>query len=162
AWRWAVKHGAVDELSQSTQTLFDFVDYQGGLEDALALLREAAAMPATQASAGLQAAFGGPMAHIEHRLDRHAAAEATALRALGAARAARDYGAQALCMNVLGSCALRLGRPADARRLFALARRRATASGNPNHVAALLDNLALAEKALGRYDDALRMSLESL
>ncbi|HTT11028.1 MAG TPA: tetratricopeptide repeat protein [Burkholderiaceae bacterium] len=162
AWRWAVRNEAVDELSRSTQTLFDFVDHQGGLEDALELLREAAVLPPTQASAALQATFGSVIAHIEYRLDRHATAGATALQALGAARAARDYGAQALSLNVLGSCALRLGRPADARRLFARALRRAVAAGNPHQVAALLDNLALAEKALGRYDESLRLSLQSL
>jgi tetratricopeptide (TPR) repeat protein len=119
-------------------------------------------MPAALADPAMVATFGGAIAHIEYRLDRHADAEVTASRALAAARAARNHGAQAVCLNVLGSCALRLGRPADAGRFFALARRRALASANPKHTAALLDNQALAEKALGRYDEALRLSLQSL
>ena len=162
AWRWAVKHDAVDELATSTPTLVDFVDYHGGLEDALLLLREAAAMPAAQANPALRALLGGSIAHIEHRLDRYAEAEASALRALETASAAHDVAAQELCMNVLGACSLRLGRPADARRHFAHALRRAIVGGDPHRVAALLDNLSLAEKAMGRYDEALRLSLQSL
>ena len=162
AWRWAVRNGAVEALKNSTSTLSEFVDHRGRLEDALELLRDAAALPAAQDDPAVMARFAGAIAHIQYRLDRHADAEATALGALSAARVGRDRDAQALAFNVLGSSTLRRGRPADAKRFFAFARRRAVASGNRSHVAALLDNQALAEKALGHYDEALRLSLQSL
>ena len=58
-------------------------------------------------------------AHIEYRLDRYADAEATALRALAAAaRRAQSRRRASLCLNVLGTCALRGGRYAEARQHF--------------------------------------------
>ncbi|HEU0204687.1 MAG TPA: tetratricopeptide repeat protein, partial [Burkholderiaceae bacterium] len=47
-------------------------------------------------------------------------------------------------------------------RLFMQARRHALAGGDLRKAAGMLDNQALAEKQLGHYDEALRLSLESL
>jgi tetratricopeptide (TPR) repeat protein len=49
-----------------------------------------------------------------------------------------------------------------AKRFFQQAGRRALAMADLRTAAAMLDNEALVEKALGHYDDALRLSLESL
>src|SRR6202007_70513 len=50
----------------------------------------------------------------------------------------------------------------DAKRFFRSALEHAPASVDPHNAAAMLDNLALVEKAMGRYDESLRLSLQSL
>ena len=77
--------------------------------------------------------------------------------ALDAARAARDHSAQALCLNVLGSCCLRLGRYADAGRHFRQGLKLAHARKEAHNTAATLDHVALVEKWMGHYDEALRL-----
>ena len=51
---------------------------------------------------------------------------------------------------------------ASAKRYFKQALQQAPASIDPHNAAAMLDNLALVEKAMGRYGEALRLSLQSL
>jgi tetratricopeptide (TPR) repeat protein len=63
---------------------------------------------------------------------------------------------------VLGSCALRVEQHDAARRHFRRALRLAQLTGDAHSAAALLGNLALVEKAAGRYDETLRLSLLSL
>jgi predicted ATPase/DNA-binding SARP family transcriptional activator len=162
AWRWAVAHGGPDALLRSTPTLLHFCDHRGRLEDGLSLLRDAIGAEAVEAHASLRARLLAAAAHLEYRLDRYADAEATATRALAAARSRRDHDAKLQSLKVLGGCSLRLGRHADAKRFFGQALAQAPASVDPSNAAAMLDNLALVEKATGNYDEALRLSLRSL
>ena len=162
AWRWSVAHGAPEPLGKSATTLLHFCDYRGGMPEVLELLRGAIATPAVEAVPALHALLLSEAAHLEYRLDRYAQAEATATRALAASRVTRDLDTRLQCLKVLGGCCLRLGRHAEAKRHFEQVLRLAPASVDPHSAAAMLDNLALVEKASGRYDEALRLSVESL
>src|SRR6185436_8326178 len=53
-------------------------------------------------------------------------------------------------------------RPEDARRYFRQALKIAPESTDPNNAAAMLGNLALVEKSLGNFPEALRLSHRSL
>jgi predicted ATPase/DNA-binding SARP family transcriptional activator/Tfp pilus assembly protein PilF len=162
AWQAAVGRGDAEALARSATTLLHFCDHRGRQQEYLALVREALGSPAVAAAASPHAMLMAQAAHLEYRLDRYAEAEASATRALAAARAARDDEARLQCLKVLGGCCLRQGRPADAKRHFEQALRVAPATVDPHNAAKMLDNLALVEKSMGRYDAALKLSLESL
>ena len=162
AWQWAVAHGAADLLRRSEPALLSYCDHRLRNEDALALTRDALASAGVRADPACEAYLSVRTAHIEYRLDRYADAEATALRALPRVRAVRDRVAEILCVSVLGSCCLRRGRYAEAREHYRHVLQLATAYGDPSHVATAQDHVGLAEKALGNFDEALRMSLQSL
>ncbi|MCC6194927.1 MAG: tetratricopeptide repeat protein [Burkholderiales bacterium] len=162
AWLWAADHDAADLLRQSESGLLNYCDHRLRNEEALALTRAALASAGVRADPKTEAHLLARGAHIEYRLDRYAEAEATALRALPLLQAARNRVAEILCLNVLGSCCLRGGRYAQARQHYRHALQLALASGDPTHVAAAQDHVGLAEKALGNFDEALRLSLQSL
>ena len=162
AWRWSIQHGAADALAGGAPALFHFCDHRSRFEEGLALLGEARAAAAARERPALAALLAAAMAHLEYRLDRYAAAEAGANEALALAREAGDHPALAQCLQVLGSCALRLGRYADASRLSARARQHALSAADPRKAAANLYNQSLAEKSMGHYDEALRLSLQAL
>jgi predicted ATPase/DNA-binding SARP family transcriptional activator/Tfp pilus assembly protein PilF len=162
AWAATLRHGTVESLGRCAVTLLHYCDHRGRFEEGLALMR-----------AGLETAgpdatpiFGAPLfaaaAHLAYRLDRYAEAEADARRGLAASRPARDPQARLQCYKVLGSCALRVEAHDAARRHFRRALRLAQAAGDAHNTAALLGNLALVEKAAGRYAETLRLSLLSL
>jgi tetratricopeptide (TPR) repeat protein len=81
---------------------------------------------------------------------------------LKATRRSRDYATRRQALNVVATCALQLGRLDDARRYF----KQTLDSGSPedqaHRTAVTLDHLALVEKRLGNYAEALRLSLQSL
>ena len=63
---------------------------------------------------------------------------------------------------MFGTCAMRLGRLTEAKRYFTK-RLKLASLGEQAHAAAVtLDHLALIEKQLGHYTEALRLSLQSL
>ncbi|HEU0199718.1 MAG TPA: BTAD domain-containing putative transcriptional regulator, partial [Burkholderiaceae bacterium] len=162
AWRWAGAHQAAAALAQSLHTVLQFCDHRSRFEEGLSLLSEALDAAASRADVTLEARLSAAVAHLQYRLDRYADAAATATQALELAHAAGSHPAQAQCFQVLGACALRRGQHAEAKRLFMQARRHALAGGDLRKAAGMLDNQALAEKQLGHYDEALRLSLESL
>jgi predicted ATPase/DNA-binding SARP family transcriptional activator/Tfp pilus assembly protein PilF len=162
AWHWAVAHGAVEMLVRCMPAIFDYCDHRCRFEEALQLVQAALESPSDRKDATLEARLIARAAHLEYRLDRYAAAEATALRALDVARAARDSSAGGLALNVLGSCCLRVGRYEDALRHYRKSLQQASARGEVHNAAVALDHVALVLKWLGRYDEALPMSLESL
>jgi predicted ATPase/DNA-binding SARP family transcriptional activator len=162
AWRWTVAHGDVDALGDAATTLLHFCDHRGRLQEGLALLQEAVDAPAVQSRPALHMLLMAEAAHLAYRLDRYADAEAMARRALAACKLPRDHAASLQCHKVLGGCGLRLGRPLESKRHFEQALKLAPASVDPRNAAAMLDNIALVEKASGRYDEALKLSLESL
>lgn len=161
AWRWSVAHQATDALTKSTPTLLHFSDHLGCFEEGLSFLRDTLESQCAQTDPKLAALLLAAAAHLEYRLDRYGDAQATAARALAASRPG-DHDTQLQCLKVLGSCSLRLGQHADARRYFRQALQQATASVDPHNAAAMLDNLALVEKAMGHYAEALRLSIRSL
>ena len=162
AWRWAITKGASDALAKSVATLVALCDHRSRFEECLSLLRDALESESAHAIPNLQSLLLGSTAHIQYRLDHYTEAEATATRGLAVARAAHDNRAQAHCFQVLGACCLRLGRLNEAKRFFIQARRHALMDSDLRKAAGMLDNQSLAEKAMGHYDEALRLSLESL
>ncbi|HXZ48711.1 MAG TPA: tetratricopeptide repeat protein [Usitatibacter sp.] len=162
AWRWSVAHEQGEALARSAPALLHYCDHRSRPEEGLALFREAADSPRLGAEPKTGALMLASAAHLEYRLDRYTVAESDAARALAMARAARDPDATFQCLNVLGSCCLRLGRQRDATRFFKQALQQARANTDPHKAAAMLDNLALVEKATGRRAEALALSVESL
>ena len=84
-----------------------------------------------------------------------------ATQALALVRTARDDDVQALCLQVLGVCALRLGRLAEAKRHFERAQQHALAASSPRKAAAMLHNLAVVERAMGHTDEAIVLFLDA-
>ena len=162
AWHWSIAHKQADALARSTVTLLNYCDHRGRFEEGLMLFRAAIESPLAQADANLHALLLSKASHLEYRLDRYVDAEATASRALAATRSGGDRATKMQALNVLATCALRRGRLDDARRYFKQALETASPETQPRWAAATLDHLALVEKALGNYDEALRLSLQSL
>jgi len=161
AWRWSVVHQSTDALIKSTPTLLHFSDHIGCFEEGLSFLRNTLESDSAQTDPKLAALLLAAAAHLEYRLDRYNDAEATAERALAAVRP-DDHETKLQCYKVLGSCCLRLGRNADAKRYFKQALKQVSESIDPRNAAAMLDNLALVEKTMGDYAEALRLSIRSL
>ena len=162
AWLWSAAHGANDALANSALTLLYFCDHRGRFEDGLSLLRKVIDEPAVRADKVLETLLLSVTAHFEFRLDRCAESEATASRALAASRGRDNHDAKLLCLKVLGSCCVRLGKYADAKRFFRRALEVAPESTHPHNAAAMYSNLAVIERRLGRRDEALHLLRESL
>jgi predicted ATPase/Tfp pilus assembly protein PilF len=160
AWRWAAAHPPREALAAAVLPLLGFCDHRFRLEEGLALMGEAIGLLAG-AEPKLEALLLAAAAHLQYRLDRYAEGEATALRALAMEGAGSDA-ARLQCHKVLGGCYLRLGRYADAKTHFEAALRTRPPAIDPHNAAGMLDNLALVEKQLGRYDESLRLSRQSL
>jgi DNA-binding SARP family transcriptional activator/tetratricopeptide (TPR) repeat protein len=162
AWAWSIAEAQADALRLSSNTLLEYCDHRGRSEDGLALLRAAIESPVAKADGKLDALLLSKASHLEYRLGRYVEAEAMALRALEATRKSRDRATKLQSLNVLGTCALQLGRWDDARRYFKQALEAAAPEGQANALAGTLDHLALVEKHIGNYAEALRLSLQSL
>lgn len=162
AWRWAVGHREAQLLMRSTFTLLNFSDHRGRCEEGLAMLHEAIEKLPAGVDERFEPLLLSAMAQLEYRLDRYANAEATAGRALALAAATRDDDARLQCLKTLGAACLRQSRHIDARLHYQQALKLAPASTHPRNAAAMLDNLALIEKSLGRWDEARRMSMQAL
>lgn len=161
AWRWSVAHGETGALTKSVPTMLRFFDLRSRRTEGLRLLHDALESQSGPADPTLVPLLLGSIAHLEYRLDRYADAEASASRALAASRH-DEHDTKLQCFKVLGSCCLRLGRHADAKRFFRKALQEAQASIDPSDVAAMLDNLALVEKVTGHYAEAQRLAVQSL
>lgn len=161
AWQWSVSSTKVGMLGQSAVPLLDYCDFRGRFQEGLKLLQQALRSPAVQADAPLHARLLSKAAHLEYRLDRYADAEASASRALAASQRSADRLTRTQALNVLGTCAFRLGRLDEAQRHF---QRVLTGlpGDEPRWRAGALAHLALIEKAQDRYDEALRLTLQSL
>jgi predicted ATPase/DNA-binding SARP family transcriptional activator len=186
AWDWGAMHGLATELLRSLPTLRHYFEHRARFEEGLALWRQAAETPLAAADGVLRARLLGQCALMEMRLARYPDAQATAALALEAAhhaareqpreqadwradrRTARNAPAQAdrdACYQALAvqaGCALLAGRPAEARERYLQALELARLRSNASDIASTLDNLALCEKRLGHYDEALGMTLEAL
>ena len=161
AWAWSVAHEETEALAKSALTLLFFCDHRGRFEEGLSVFRNALESPSAQSDPRLAPMLLCAAASLEYRLDRYGDAEATAVRALTTTRPV-DNDTKFRCFNVLGSCCLRLERHADANRFFKKALQQAQVNSDPHNAAAMLDNLALVESALGHRDEAQRLSIQSL
>ena len=162
AWRWAIQHGAGDDLGHAAFGLVSYCDHRGRRAEGLALLREAIAGSDDAGAGGAAPAILVATAHLEYRLDRYAEAEALATLALAGGRRVGDAHTQQLSATVLGACALRLGRVDDAQRWLEAALRVAKRAGDATHIAGTLDNLGMIEKSRGRLDAAIALYQQAL
>ena len=159
---WVVDHGSAETVWGIASTLQLYFDHRGRFEAGLALLRKALDASSVQADQAAQARLLAEVAQFHYRLDRYADAQAMAGRSLSLAGRAASRAVRIRARNVLGACALRLERLTDAREHFQQVLSLATADDRQHAVAAALDHLALVEKRLGRFDEALALSLKSL
>jgi tetratricopeptide (TPR) repeat protein len=162
AWQWAVGHGHTQWMMASAFTLLQFADHRGRAEEALRMLRFAADSRPADADPRFEPLLLSAAAQLEYRLDRYAQAEATAGRALEGAADTSDHDTRLQCLKTLGAACLRLGKLIDARLYYQQALTLAPAAAYPRNAAAMLDNLALIEKAMGRWPQAQRMSQQAL
>lgn len=162
AWQFSIDHGQAEALMHSVPTLLNHFEHRARFEEGLALLRQAIESRLGQADGGLRALLLSQAALMEMRLARYAEAEATASLALAATRSAQPREAKYQALAVQGGCALSTGRPAEARSAYQQALALAQSGARVHDIAATLDNLALCEKRLGRYEEALRLTLEAL
>jgi predicted ATPase/DNA-binding SARP family transcriptional activator len=160
AWRRAVVDGDAAAVRSTGGVLHQYLDNRGRYGEGLTLMRQAIDAPPLRADATLQAWLLACAAHFEYRLDRYAAAQTLATRALAVESA--DLGTQERAHGVIGTSALRQGRHAEAlarfERVFALAEE----GGDGVAAAGALDHQALAQKYLGRYDTALALTHDAL
>lgn len=157
AWQWAARGAMNDALMRSALPLLHFCDHRLRLAEGLGLLREALDSAAVREDARLRALLLASAAHMEYRLDRYGEAQANARRALASAPSS-DHATRLLGLKVLGGCALWLGELEEARGHY----REALREADPPSAAGVLDNLALVEKSMGRYAEALKLSRRSL
>jgi tetratricopeptide (TPR) repeat protein len=162
AWTWSVARGERELLLGGVEPLLGYCDHRGRSAQGLELVRQALDSPAVQADRRLHAHLLGAAAQLHFRLDRYAEAEADASRALAAIGRGRDIVVRMRALNVLGTCALRLGRLDEARRCFRQVLELAPASADPHDLVDACDHLALVEKQRGHYAEAKRLSLKAL
>jgi len=162
AWCWAAAHGPAAHLGGAALAWMAYCDHRGRWREGLGLLEEALAGASAAADARAAAALGAAAAHLEHRLDRYAEAEARAHRCLEPARRAGDTATEIQCTKVLAATCLRLGRLPEARRWYQRTLKRAEETADALTATGTLDNLSLVERQLGRLDDALDLSRRAL
>lgn len=162
AWTLAAANGLAAEMLRSLPALRHYFEHRARFQDGLALWQQAAETPLAAEDHLLRARLLGQCALMEMRLARYQEAHATAARALDAAQATDDRDARYQARAVQAGCALFGGRPAEAREAYLQALELARARANASDIASTLDNLALCEKRLGHYDEALGLTLEAL
>jgi tetratricopeptide (TPR) repeat protein len=164
AWRWAADQRPDGTLARSVHALIHYCDHRSRWAEVLAIVRAALAVPAVSADAPTAAVLLGRAAHLEYRLDRFAEAIDTANRCLARldAAARADADVRARCLNVLGTCHLRLGRADEAQHHFEKVLELTADCADPGLHPTALSGLALVRKTQGDYDDALRLSLEAM
>ena len=109
--------GQGEALTLSLPTLLNYFEHRARFDEGLALLRQAIESPLA-ADRPLPALLLSQAALMEVRLARYAEAEATASRALAAARGGRRARRKYQALAVLGGCALFTGRPAEGREAY--------------------------------------------
>jgi predicted ATPase/DNA-binding SARP family transcriptional activator len=161
AWMVSIALGDGEALARGAPTLLNFVEHRARFEDGLALWRQATDAPL--ASSGLRALLQAQTALIEMRLARFDDAQASAARALEATtRAESDRDTRYQALSVLAGCAMSTGRFDAARRLFLRALALARVRAKPHDIAGTLENLAIANKRVGRYAESLRQQFDAL
>lgn len=156
AWRWATSAGEADALARGAWALTDFCDQRGRVAEGCALVAEALEAAALAANARPRAVLHAAGSHLLYRLDRYAEARQMAARALAeASDAAGDDAPMLSALGTLGSCAMQLGELDAATAHYGELLRRAPESVDPLSAARAYVNLALVEKAAGRFDRAL-------
>ncbi|MFO1327867.1 MAG: BTAD domain-containing putative transcriptional regulator [Rubrivivax sp.] len=162
AWQHAVALGRPEALRAGLPTLVQYFEHRARFHEGLALLRQALEATAGGHGGGLRATLLAYASLMEFRLARYVEAEATAQQALAALLGPRDDEARFQALAVIGGAQLATGHAAAAQTAYQEALALAEAGGRAHELASTLDNLALCDKRQGRYDEALRLSLQAL
>jgi predicted ATPase/DNA-binding SARP family transcriptional activator len=162
AWQFAIAQAQTGALTHSVPTLLNYWENRARFAEGLELLRQTIESPLGRSEVRLQALMLSQASLLQVRLGRYAEAEEGAARALATTRATRDRDTRLRALSVLGSCALFTGRLLEAKRRYEQALELAEAARLAYDAAGTLENLALVEKRLGNYDEALRLSIDSL
>lgn len=156
AWRWATAAGEVDGLARGAWALTDYCDQRGRVAEGWSLVAETLDATTLAAHARPRAVLHAAGSHLLYRLDRYAEARQMAHQALAeASDAAGDDAPILSALGTLGSCAMQLGELEAATAHYGELLRRAPESVDPLSAARAYVNLALVEKAAGRFDRAL-------
>jgi predicted ATPase/DNA-binding SARP family transcriptional activator len=162
AWRFAARHGPAAALMRAALPLVVYAHHRGRFDDVLALVQGALAQPLATHDPRLQGLLASQEASLLLRLARYAEGEAAARLALARAREGRLQLTRYEACAALGGCALGTGRIERAGRYFRQAYRLARGTGRSYDAPAMLENIALIEKRLGRYETALTLTQEAL
>ena len=168
AWRWALRHGRLEDVQLSAPPLRTFFDRWGRFREGAELFEEALAA-LRPAEPGRQAALGIVLveqAWLVFRLGRRGAAAGLAARGLDLLRSLDDPENLREGLHVLGALKLDAGEYGEARRLWGEALTAARRSGDDGAVAHALELLGVAEELSGNavrakayYREALDLSV---
>lgn len=163
AWQWALEAGPTDALPGCAAALLAYFDHRGLPEDGLRWMTEAVNAPRVRGQIALHVLLESRLSHLCYRLDRFAEAESLAAHALDCVDPREpESAARIQALGVLAACTLRVGRLGEAQKRYEQLLSRVRSEGRQQQIAGTLDNLSLVHKRLGHYDEALRLSLESL
>lgn len=162
AFQFSVAQGRAEGLRQGLPALHHYFEHRARFEEGLALFRQASESSLAERDGGLRMQLLSELALMQLRLARYPEAEATASRALAVKSLGAPPQARFQALAVLGGCAVFTGRPAEARNAYRQALELAQAGERAHDIASTLDNLAICEKRLGHYEEALRLTLEAL
>jgi predicted ATPase/DNA-binding SARP family transcriptional activator/tetratricopeptide (TPR) repeat protein len=157
AWAWGVARCDSSVLTQMSAVLDAYYQACGCWAEGVEVFHAAVASldsraPSTQRP--LQLALRA-LSNLQFRGGALCEAETTARRSLQVARSIGDREAIRIALNAIGNCLCQGGRFAQGRACYAHARRHAERDGDTRQVAALGANIALADEALGEYEQAL-------
>lgn len=157
----AAPHVAPALLGTAAHALMNHCDHRGRWIEGWELLDSVARALAQPEQAVARAALQVRAAHLAHRLDRYAEAEAAAAQGLEVARRHDDLATELQAAKVLGATSYRQGRMAEAAQRFESVRRLAGELGDVPSVAAALANLSIIARSTGRLDEALDLSTQA-
>lgn len=162
-WQWAAKHGGEKQLKLSVKTLRFYCETLAKTYEGIGLFKEAILLlgenqPSKQATLGT---LWANMAWFNHRLGKRVVAAEQAQRGLDLLTPLDDYDGMFGAHNTLGSIAWRNGDFLQARAHYQKATEYAILVQNESP-ANLLNNLALVERALGNYPQAIQSLQEAI
>jgi len=150
-----------DRLVAFASVLVDYAEHRARFNDVLELVRTALAAPAPRRDAVLHSQLLTCSAWLQCRLGRYAESAAVAREVLAGA-ALRDPAVAYRAHSVVAASALFTGETSTASAHFRRALALARAAHRPFDVAAMLENLSLAERRRGRYAESINLLMEAM
>lgn len=156
AWRWAGEQGEVKYLVQSALPLMLFYEKCARYQEGLELLSDISVRPAQNDRDGRHASglLKVARASLQHALGHHQEAKQAAQQGAALLRTASKGEGYRMGLRTLGSIAFRSGAYVEAKRYFREVFELAQTNQDTGQLARALNNLAIAEEALGEYQAA--------